>query len=124
MLGLLRRMLIELGRGLVKTAAGGGYPLIASTGRTRAARTAGRKPPISPMKAESAIEDTMICGVGSKPNTISAKVPAFSIVIFTAFIASAAALPMAPPATAKKIDSNKKAYWSERDSGKLWVRQK
>ena len=77
------------------------------SGDVRAARTAGKNPPRSPMPQAKTSAVTMTLGVGSKEKTISDQLAMLTIEKRTKAIAIEAAAPTAPPTAARMTASRR-----------------
>lgn len=75
----------------------------------RAARTAGKKPPISPMSREKPSDVAMIDGEMAKEKASSEKEPKFKVEIVKNCSSEARAKPSSPPEKDKTNDSAKNA---------------
>src|SRR5690606_7127918 len=90
---------------------------IASTGETRAARRAGKKPPRMPMAAPNTNAMASSSGFGSKPNVTSWKVAKFIIETSANESRNAEKSPQSPPIEARTTASR-------RNENKIEVREK
>src|SRR4029077_12326741 len=84
-----------------------GQSRIASTGEVRAALSAGKKPPNTPITPPTASAPSKISGVGSNEIVISDQELKFIIEKCTKPIASDASAPTAPPISANSTDSSR-----------------